>query len=145
MAQLPLAQAEEGDPPAQIASDANTALANYGAAIAEWMTQLRGTAEEAGVRLIICYHPRLTPQLDGSVTVAASPEYLRAFSEACEAAGVLFVDMSERFLQAYEAEHILPHGFANTAMGQGHLNADGHRLVAEALYDAIVEAEGGRA
>ena len=61
LAQLPLAQAEEGDPPAQIASDANTALANYGAAIAEWMTQLRGTAEEAGVRLIICYHPRLTP------------------------------------------------------------------------------------
>ena len=79
------------------------------------------------------------------MTVASSPEYLRAFSEACEAAGVLFVDMSERFLQAYEAEHILPHGFANTAMGQGHLNADGHRLVAEALYDAIVEAEGGRA
>ena len=53
--------------------------------------------------------------------------------------------MSERFLQAYEAEHILPHGFANTAMGQGHLNADGQRLVAEALYDAILEAEGGRA
>lgn len=145
LAQLPLAQAAEGDPPAQIASDANIALANYGAAIAEWMTQLRGTAEEAGVRLIICYHPRLTPQLDGSVTVASSPEYLRAFSEACEAAGVLFVDMSERFLQTYEAEHILPHGFANTAMGQGHLNADGQRLVAEALYDAILEAEGGRA
>ena len=133
--------------PATVPTEAENeaAFARYSRAMGTWMAQLGGVAEAAGVRLIICYHPRLVPQLDGGVHVASSEAEVEAFAEACASAGVLFVDMGGRFLQAYEEDHVLPHGFANTAMGGGHLNATGHRLIAEALYDTIVEAEGGQA
>ena len=35
--------------------------------------------------------------------------------------------------------HILPHGFSNTSVGSGHLNKEGHAMVAEAIYHRIKE------
>lgn len=117
----------------------------YRVALAAWFAKMRSQAEAAGTTLIIYYHPRLTPNMDGSLAFHTSQTCLDAFSAACADAGVIFVDMTQPFADAYQTAHILPNGFANTAMGEGHLNRDGHRLVAEALYRAIIEAEGGKA
>ena len=56
--------------------------------------------------------------------------------------GITFLDLTQDFLDAYESEHILPHGFVNTAAGEGHLNAEGHEIIARALYE-IIQQEGG--
>ena len=117
-------------------------LEEYETALTAWFAELRGTAEASGVRLILCYHPHLVPQRDGSVRLEEPESNIRAFASACQAAGVRFVDLSERFVQAYAEARVLPHGFANTALGVGHLNADGQRLMAEALAAAILEMEG---
>ena len=50
--------------------------------------------------------------------------------------------MTDIFLQAYEEENILPHGFDNTAPGVGHLNPKGNALIAQALCEEILKLEG---
>ena len=47
--------------------------------------------------------------------------------------------MSERFLEEYQSCYRLPYGFTNSSAGTGHLNVTGHRLVAEALWEAFEE------
>ena len=117
-------------------------LPEYEATLAEWFGELRATAEAAGVRLMICYHPHLVLRADGGADLGEPAADIRAFGNACAAAGVGFVDLSGPFLDAYAQTHVLPHGFDNTAMGVGHLNRTGHWLMAEALTAAIL-AEGG--
>ena len=63
---------------------------------------------------------------------------------AAAEAGVRFLDMTDAFLEAYEAERILPHGFSNTAPGAGHMNVNGNRIVAEALCAEILEQEAAK-
>ncbi len=42
--------------------------------------------------------------------------------------------MGARFLREYEENHLLPYGFANSAVGKGHLNRYGHAMIADELY-----------
>lgn len=95
-----------------------------------------------GVQPIIVYHPHLQVNADGTVVPDHDETYLEVFASACADNGVLFVDMTEDFLQMYETEHLLPHGFCNTAVGVGHLNRHGHRAIAERLAEVISAHEG---
>ena len=54
--------------------------------------------------------------------------------------GFPVVDLCYPFLQHSEANHDSLHGFANTSLGTGHLNSDGHRLAAEGLASKIMES-----
>lgn len=109
-----------------------------------WLNEARKTAEAHGVGLIIYYHPHLALQADGSAKADSPALYAEAFAEAAERVGVVYLDLTQDFLEAYADEGVLPHGFANTAAGEGHLNADGHEIVARALYEAIRgESEAG--
>ena len=121
-----------------------TLLGEYRAALGEWFSGLRAEANAAGVELILCYHPHLVPQMDGSVRLEEGEGEIRAFAAACADAGIPFVDLSDAFLRAYAERRVLPHGFANTALGVGHLNAEGSRMMAEALAAAILDEEGTR-
>lgn len=104
----------------------------------------RKSADAHGVRVIICYNPMLILLPDGTAADDTDPAVRDAFAAACADSGVTFVDMSDRFIAAYQNEHILPHGFVNTAPEYGHLNKNGCGIVANALYEAIcaLEADG---
>lgn len=117
-------------------------LTEYEDELAEWFEALNVLAAAHGVKLAIWYHPHLSVDMAGNAEANTPQVCLTAFSNACARAGVTFVDMTEPFLNAYATAHILPHGFANTAMGVGHLNAEGHRLAAEALYAVLSEGGG---
>lgn len=103
----------------------------------EMLGQAAMTVENSGCKLIILYHPTLEIQRDGSVIANTNRNSLRNFKAACELNNIIFVDMTEIFLEHYESEHTLPHGFCNTAVGEGHLNAKGHKWIAEELVDVI--------
>lgn len=116
-------------------------LDEYETALGRLFANMRATAAEYGVEMIIVYHPHLALQEDGSALPQTEQSVLDAFASACEAADIRFLDMTPTFLQAYAQDHILPHGFANTAPGTGHLNPDGCRMVAEELFRLMAGEE----
>jgi len=91
-------------------------------------------------RLIIMYHPTVSLTADGTLEIDVQ-ETTPMFRTACEANDILFVDVSEAFLAAYDVEYAVPYGFSNTTMGTGHLSADGHRVIAEELYKVLKEVQ----
>lgn len=92
-------------------------------------------------KIIIVYQPPTALNPDGSLQCSQDDNKLAVFSQLCEANDILFVDVSPRFEELYKEQHILAHGFSNTAVGAGHLNAYGHMAVAEAVAQAIKEAQ----
>ncbi|MDR1571440.1 MAG: hypothetical protein LBS32_02840 [Clostridiales Family XIII bacterium] len=108
------------------------------------MGRLHRAAMEHGCKIIVFYHPHLVLSGDTSVSENTDREFLGMFENACRRNGIEFMDMTERFVEEYEERHVLPHGFSNTAAGVGHLNKDGHRLIADELFRRISTLEGGR-
>ena len=85
--------------------------------------------------ILILYHPAV--EITGAGMALVEEDTVAAFREACERVGIVFLDTSEAFLRAYEENYTVPCGFFNTVPGTGHLNAQGHRLCAEVLLDAL--------
>lgn len=94
--------------------------------------------EQAGnIPIIIFNLSRLKIEHDGSVTISADQGECEAMRIACQEQGITFIDMSETFLDNYVTERVLPYGFANSKVGVGHLNAYGHRMIADTLQIAL--------
>ena len=90
--------------------------------------------------IIILYHPFCEMDISRGVETR---EATRAFREACEAEGIIFLDLSEVFEEAYSEEYVVPYGFWNTTMGEGHMNEQGHRLAAQMLYHELTKGREG--
>lgn len=88
-------------------------------------------------KLIIFYQPETKINKDGSWKTTTDARYLETFKNLCKEKDICFVDMTDKFKNLYETEHILAHGFINTAVGTGHLNKYGHKLIAQVLKDEI--------
>lgn len=91
----------------------------------------------AGAEFIIFYHPKTEIDRKGNLINYTNEDALVAFQKACVENDVIFVDMTEDFEKLYLENHVLAHGFINTAVGVGHLNQDGHRVIAERLVSVI--------
>lgn len=103
--------------------------------------KLSKTVRDKGAQLIIVYHPNLMLNKDGSASTTSNKEFSEFFAACCEKNKIIFKDMSSRFLECYESEKVLPHGFSNTSIGAGHLNKNGHAMIAESLYEIMKEGE----
>ncbi len=87
-------------------------------------------------QVIILYHPAVKLEEDGSLsfpTNNAEPYY----EKVCRENGIDFIDMTDTFRQAYEQRHVIPYGFANTTPGDGHMNKEAHRMIAEELAKVL--------
>lgn len=86
--------------------------------------------------IIILYHPKVDFCKDKMMIVRDEGTY-DLFKRACEDNEMIFVDTGDAFMEAFEKDFTVPYGFNNTTMGDGHLNADGHRIVAQELYQVL--------
>ena len=84
------------------------------------------------------YHPTTSLASDGTLQLGYSDTW-EAFCRLCEKHGIDVIDTGSRFQKLYETEGQLPYGFANTAPGEGHLNALGHRILAEEIIAYLEE------
>lgn len=96
---------------------------------------------ENNVRPIFLYHQRAKIGPNGEYLPAWNVDDLAAFRAICEREGVVFVDATERFREEYEKNNVWPYGFCNAGIISGHLNRDGHRMVADVLEEAIRKLE----
>ena len=94
------------------------------------------------IDLIIVYQPSTKIDSSGELIEAQDPYALEVFEETCKNNNIKFVDMTDDFKKLYEDEHILAHGFTNTAVGTGHLNRYGHQVIARRLSKLIKEEIG---
>ena len=98
---------------------------------------IKMTADNYETKVIILYHPDVAIGQDGKMVIETK-DISSEFDELCQKNGIHFVDMTERFLSEYENGYILPKGFCNTAVASGHLNSEGHRMIADELYKEIM-------
>lgn len=107
----------------------------------ELMRYLASVAAPYGSKLFFLYHRPGTIDRDGGMTFEENP-YQAAFTDACAAGGIGFIDMADTFTQIYAQHRIVPYGFITGAANTGHLNAHGHKAAAGEILKAICWTEG---
>ncbi|CCH49926.1 hypothetical protein [Pseudodesulfovibrio piezophilus] len=90
--------------------------------------------------IIFVYFPYIPRFVNGVLDLKDSKaeEKIR-FQKGCAAKGFGFIDMTDAFKTLYLQKKKLPRGFMNTPQGQGHLNAQGQALIAQALNKYLLE------
>ena len=109
----------------------------YKEVLNKFLRKAQSTTESTGAKLIIFYHPQTILDNNGNMIITTDSDALSAFQEACNNNNILFLDMTSDFEKIYYEDHILAHGFINTAVGVGHLNKYGHKIIAERLAEII--------
>lgn len=102
---------------------------------------LKDLQDSSGTQILIFYQPTEELQKDGTVFFPQDP-MVRVFEKKCRDSGIGFLDLTGKFQDLYSREHLLPHGFITGRIGTGHLNAHGHRAIAEAVNQWIQERKG---
>ena len=115
--------------------------AEYAELVNGLMAKVSEECRAAGVQPMVVFDSTVQVDKDGKGYVSANLEKLNVLETACEDNDVIFLDLSDSFLEGYEQFRKLPTGFANTAPGKGHMNSWGHELFARGVYDAIAERE----
>jgi hypothetical protein len=110
------------------------------AAYGKLVERIVETSARYGVTPILFFHRNLKLEKDGSISLVQDKN-LVALRAVCEREGVVFIDATERFREEYEKNNIWPYGFCNASIISGHLNRDGHRMVADVLEEAIRKLE----
>jgi hypothetical protein len=102
---------------------------------AAWGYLLGRLAAQTTNPVTIVYAPRW-PRVEGQVIERKDPSGppLAAFAEACRGAGVGWIDLSADFLSHLDRTGRFPRGFPNSRPGEGHFNAGGHEIIAEAIH-----------
>ncbi len=88
--------------------------------------------------LTVLFTPRM-PQLNQGRIRLDEPraDEVELLRQACAEVGVDFIDATPAFHGLYQRTGRLPRGYQNRVPGGGHWNADGHRLVAEAVLNHL--------
>ena len=94
-------------------------------------------SECGNCKLVILYHPIMT--IDSNGFLIDNADNADMFKQCCLSNDIILLDMTEDFKSLYSKKHILAHGFSNTAIGVGHLNSYGHKLIANRLLSVISE------
>ena len=97
---------------------------------------------EKGCKFVYLYHPDVKVDKEGKAYTDTEEEYLLYTKELCQKYDFIFVDMTQRFMDEYENSYILPRGFSNTKIGYGHINKYAHAMIADELYEIVMEEEG---
>lgn len=93
--------------------------------------------DENNIKIIILYNCTLTVDHNGNIEDLKNTDEIEIFKGICEKNGAIFVNMYEPFKENYYKTFNLPHGFSNTEVGTGHLNEEGHRVIADEIYKLI--------
>ena len=130
----------DGEPQQQTAPA--EATAEKAALLNTVLSRASESCRDKGVQLIIVYDPVVYTDESGTGYTDTAPADLTAMETACRENGIQFVNLTDSYLAGYNVQHKLPYGFANTSPGSGHMNAWGHGLFAQAVYQTVKEMEG---
>ena len=100
---------------------------------ADWDLITRRIKSFTDQDILVVYAPAVPSIIGGKVvTEDSQSDAFDAFTQASDRAGVTVLDMREIFRKSADAGG-WPHGFHNGQIGNGHLNAVGYQLIADAV------------
>ena len=104
---------------------------------------LNALRHETTKPIIFIYCPSVPTIGDGKVDFKDhDADIVYLFAAECRNNGIGFIDMTQDFCNYYRQTGAFPRGFANSRPSEGHFNANGHRLVAKAIYRAWLSVNG---
>jgi hypothetical protein len=100
-----------------------------------WRFALQRLQDQAKAPLVLIYIPRLpAPLTEGRLSVEdPSADKAKALHQLCLEMNIPLIDLTEEFIAMARSGRGFPRGFPNTVPWSGHLNAEGHRCVAQAI------------
>lgn len=113
----------------------------YKTVLDKFLGKMSEEAQVQGCTLIIFYLPTIQIRGDGNLTATTDEQFMEVFQSICAEKEIVLVDMTNDFIKEYTDNSRLPYGFSNTKIGTGHLNAVGHELIADRLYNVVTENE----
>ena len=116
----------------------SVAQPGYAEALNQALALIRSETDKP---IILLYHPGVVILPDGTIAIDRDMRYFEDYVAACASNGIVFLDTGDAFLAAYENDYSVPYGFTNTTFVSGHLNKTGHRIVAEAFYQALTKLQ----
>lgn len=126
------------EPNSAPASAGNPAQPGYAEALNQALALIRSETDKP---IILLYHPGVGILTDGTIAIDRDMRYYEDYRASCENNNIVFLDTGDAFLEAYQKDYSIPYGFTNTTFLSGHLNQTGHRIVAEAFYQALTELQ----
>lgn len=96
-------------------------------------------AEQLGGRLAILYAPAVPTLARPLRTTHRDDALFAVLNDALQERAIEVVDVRDDFIALWHSQRRLPRGFHNGQPGDGHLNADGNRVVAEQVVSLIQE------
>jgi len=111
------------------AEDVGIDLEEYRVALEQNVKLLRSEFEG---KIIVFYLPQVKLLEDGRMQVLYEDTY-PVFESVCVENGITVFDMGDDYQKNYGESQVVPYGFWNTSMGSGHLNENGHQMIAEHL------------
>lgn len=110
------------------------------AATSKLMAFISSIGQINDCQVVILYHPTIDTY-DDCLTYRLDEDIVSEFKDICIENDVAFIDMTAHFNDEYSEKHLVPYGFNNTAVGVGHLNVEGHRMIAEEIIKYLKEVE----
>lgn len=74
---------------------------------------------------------------NGNITFQTNRDMLMEFTKNCQENNIIFVNMENPFKYSFENKKIFTHGFITGKVENGHLNKDGHEIIATTLAKII--------
>lgn len=123
-------------------SDKKDTAQNNSVDMAQYTSKANKTIEllrqkMGNIPLMFLYVPHVDMDNKGQVSIVEDKAKIAAVEEACKSNNIIFVDMGPVFLEYYRDNHVLPYGHLNSQVAKGHLNKEGHRIIADTLAKRI--------
>jgi hypothetical protein len=94
--------------------------------------------DSCGDKVVILYLPETPRPGKNNTIVWDDPDPVRGIVEnECRRQGISFVYTGEAFERLFKEHNQFPRGFPNSVIGNGHLNSQGHAVVASVLAEAL--------
>jgi len=132
----------EQESTATVATEKEQNLEEYKTVLLRFLEVATRATEEHKVELILVVKPSYKLKENSKIQFQYKPEMMDILEAVCAEKGIAFCNMTDTFADMFYRENLLAYGFTNSEVGDGHLNAYGHRALAEAVCAVIQEKEG---
>ena len=107
----------------------------------ELINYIKTIADKSDTKVIIMFHPTIDILGDGTIKPNNKENDSLIFAGICNDNKIYYLDMTDKYLEEYKNNYIIPTGFINTGVAEGHINKFGHLMMAEELNRAIKEID----